>query len=91
LDDGLHIDDRLDLIAVAKRPVEAESRAPIVHDQNDVRGQVQRIEPRIEIARVVDETVRARRRPSGLPHADQIRSQAAPALLDMGNDVAPKK
>jgi hypothetical protein len=62
-----------------------------VQDQNDVPVQVQSIEPRIEIARMVNETIGSRRRFSGLPHPNQIRRKAAPAFLGVGNDVAPQK
>ncbi len=41
---------------MARRPVECEDAAPVVADEHDV-AEVERGEPRVEVARVIRETV----------------------------------
>src|ERR1700736_6008785 len=61
-----------------------------MYDEGDVFPQAQGVEPGVEIARVIDEAV------GGVPglartaHTHQVGSQATPAPLDMGNDIAPE-
>jgi hypothetical protein len=48
-----------------------------VDDEHDVAGESERLEPGVEIACVVDESIAPARRLARFAHAHQIRSQAA--------------
>ena len=72
------------------RPVKPQRRAPVVHHQRDRAGQPHRLEPGIEVSRVIREAVRARGRLAGVAHADQVGGQAMVVALDPGDDVAPE-
>jgi hypothetical protein len=51
---------------------------------------VQRLEPGIEVACVIDKPIGLRWRFSGLAHTDQVGSQAPSMLAEIGNNVPPK-
>src|SRR6266542_598170 len=87
---GLHVGDSRDLVGVPRRPVKPQRRAPIVHDQDHVAGELERLEPRIEIARVLLERIRPVARSARLPHPDQVRRQAPAQPRHMRNDVPPQ-
>ena len=59
-------------------------------DQGDVLGQAQGIEPRVQIACMVHETVGAVRGPIRRAHAQQVGGQAAGPAGHVGDDVAPQ-
>ena len=88
--DGLHVGDRLDLVGEAGRSMKTEGRTPIMHDQSDVFRDPQGVEPRVQIARMVDKAVSLRRRFSGLAHSDQVGRQAATVFAEIGDDVPPE-
>ena len=69
-------------------PMESERGAPVVEDQRDVR-QRQRIEPGVEVARVIDESI-VDCGLTRLAHADQVGSETAPFSLEARDDVAPE-
>ena len=48
-DDALHVDECFDPLGMALGPLEPQRRPPIVHDQNDVARDAQRVEPRVEV------------------------------------------
>src|SRR5262249_61385954 len=51
------IDNRLYLLRTAPGTIEADGRSPVVQDQRDVPGELQRVKPRIHVACVVDKAV----------------------------------
>src|SRR5262249_11482743 len=55
--DGLKIGDRLDLVRVAAGAIKADRASPVVPDQRDVARELQRFEPRVHVAYVIDKTV----------------------------------
>src|SRR5262249_706803 len=57
LHDGLHVCDSLYGLAVSVGPVEAESRAPVMHNQGDPVAHIKGLEKRIEVAAVFDEAI----------------------------------
>jgi hypothetical protein len=59
-------------------------------DQNHIFSQTESVKPSIEIARMVNEPVRLRRRFARLTHPDQIGSKTPTATTEMGKDVAPQ-
>ena len=89
-DERLHVDHAAHPLGMAPRPVEPERRAPVVHDQRHGARRDDRVEPGVEIARVVHEPVGARGRAARVAHADQIGSQAAAERLDVRDHVAPE-
>jgi hypothetical protein len=56
----------------------------------DVARQVQRLEPGVKIACVIDKPIGLRWRLPGLAHPDQIGSQAPPLHTEIGNNVPPQ-
>src|SRR5262249_60827173 len=50
----------------------------------------QRLEPSVEIARVVDEPISSTGRLAGVAHPDQVGGEAAVTARDVGDDVAPE-
>src|SRR6516164_2444238 len=87
--DGLEIGDRLDLVRVAAGAIKADRSSPVVPDQRDVVRELQRFEPRVHVACVIDKTVSPARRLSRPTHANQIGRQAPTMRADMGNEVSP--
>jgi len=75
---GLHVGDGLDLPRVAERSVEPQDRSPVVHDEGDIAREVQGVEPRVEIPRMIRELVCRRRRFSRLAHPDEVRRETSP-------------
>src|SRR6516225_787499 len=67
--DCFKIGYRLDLVGVATGAIEADRPSPVVPDKCDVLRELQCLEPRIDIACVIDETVSLTRRLSGPTHA----------------------
>src|SRR5579872_3528083 len=88
--DRFHVRDALDRIGMAMRPVKAERRSPVVNHQRDAPVECERIEPCIEMLRVIDEAILARRGFSRVAHADKIRRETSRAIAEMRNDVAPQ-
>ena len=78
---------------VAVRPVEAEGRAPVVHDPDDVRRDAEGGEGAVEVLAVLDESVPSR--PGvvellGVAHADEVEGDAARQRCHARHDVAPE-
>src|SRR5439155_15009829 len=67
-----------------------EGRAPVVHDERDVAPGPDGLEPGVEVARMIGEAIRARRRLAGVAHADEVGGQASALRLHVANDVAPE-
>ena len=88
--DRLHVDQSLDPLGMAPRPVKAERGAPVVDHEREVVAEVHALDPGVEPGRVVDEPVRARWRGARLPHADQVRRQATRDLGAVRDDVPPQ-
>jgi hypothetical protein len=59
-----------------------------VHDERDVCGQAEGVEPGVEVVGVVGEAVAGRG--AGPAHADKIWGQAAAQVGDVRDDVAPQ-
>ena len=76
-DDRLHVRDSLDGLGMPRGPVKAQRRAPVVHDERDVALEIEALEERVEMARVIDEAIRAGRRRSRRAHPDEIRRDAS--------------
>src|SRR6185437_15136020 len=89
-DDAFHVDDCLDPFGMTVRPIESERRSPIMHGQDDVLLEVERVEPGVEIAAVIDVAVGAVRRRARVAHADKIGREAASIGQQVGNDIAPE-
>src|SRR5262249_18280949 len=88
-----HVRDTLHCLAVAVGPVEAESRAPIVDAEGDPLVPIQGLEQGVEVAAVLDESIRAGaavRQLLGVAHADQVGGDAAAYWLKVRQDVAPE-
>src|SRR5262249_57232047 len=85
-DDGFKIGDRLDLIWVASGAIKADGPSPVMPDQCDILCELQRFEPRVHVARMIDETVSLTWRLSGPTHANQIGRQAPTMRTDIRND-----
>src|SRR5262249_12989689 len=88
--DRLHVGDRLDLVTVSECAVKPERRSPIMQHERDVSGEAERIEPRVEVTRMIHKPVSLRRRFSGPAHPDQIGGKAPCLVADMRDDVAPQ-
>ena len=72
---------RLDRVAVAVGPVEAERRSPVVKDEGHVLGRSYGLEPGVEVAAVLYEAIRARsgvRQLVGVAHPEEVGRQATP-------------
>src|SRR5262249_54488804 len=87
--EGLEHDDAAHAVGVTRSPIEREDSAPVVADQHDV-AQVELREPRIEVARVIDEAIRAVGL-AGAAHADEVRREAARGAGEMRDHVAAYK
>jgi hypothetical protein len=72
-----------------ERSVEAESRAPVMHDEDDVLCQSQGIEPPIEICGMVGEAIGLAWRFAGTPHADQVWHETTRQPAYVAYDVSP--
>ena len=77
---------------MAARPVEAERRAPVVHDERDVRADIERLEAARRGSAVLDEAVASGRRRElvGVAHADQVGRDAAALVCEVRHHVAPE-
>src|SRR5262249_34183862 len=87
--DGLEIGDRFDLVRVAAGAVKNDRASPPLPAPRDVVRVLQRFEPGVHVAYVIDKTISPARRLSGPTHANQIGRQAPTMWTDMGNDVSP--
>src|SRR5712671_1929385 len=72
------------------RPMKAERGTPVMDYQRHSFAQLQRVEPRVEMARVIGETIFAAGRLTGVAHPDQVRREASPESREMGNHIAPE-
>jgi len=88
--DSLHVDDRPDSFRMSLRPVKAERGPPVVDDENHFLVERELLEPRVEIAPMIDEPVGAVRSRAGIAHADVVRRKAATERQQIRNDVAPE-
>ena len=84
------VNEALDSGVKTLRPVERESRAPIVTDEDDVLDHTELFQQRIEIEPMIDESIRAPRDLVGIPHADQIGRDGAGGRRDVRHDVPPQ-
>ena len=57
--DPFHVDDRFDAIGMTLRPGKTECRAPVVHDQDHVVVDSERLEPDIQIVLMIDQSIAA--------------------------------
>jgi hypothetical protein len=73
-------------------PVETECRTPVVDHQRYAVGDVELFKQSLEEMTVFYQAVGAFSAIGellGIPHPDQVRSQAASEMPDLGDDVAP--
>src|SRR5262245_28522831 len=78
---------------MAVGPIEGEGRAPVMDHEGDPLVHIQGLEQGVEVAAVLDETIRAGatiRQLIGVPHADQIGGNAAASCLQVRQHVAPE-
>src|SRR5262249_38801685 len=87
--DGFIIGNRPYLLGMAPGAIEAYGRSPVVRDQRDVPGELQRVEPRIHVACVVDKAVGLGRRLAGPTHSRKIGRQTPAIRTYVRNDIAP--
>lgn len=84
----LHEDQAAHQGFVASRPIEAQSRSPVVQDQHDL-AQAQRADKPFQVSCVIRHAV-GNVGLVRLAEADQVRGDAAGGRCDVGNDVAPQ-
>ena len=90
LDYCFHVHDTRDPITMSVSPVKRQRRPPIVSDQDYLLFETDRIEPGVEVSGVVDEPVRAGRRPARPPHSDQVGSETPSGIPDVSHDISPQ-
>src|SRR5215467_9787681 len=76
--DRLHVDDCLDALRMPLGPRKTQRRAPIMNDENDVLAKSHDVEPRIEIALMIDKPIVAVGRWARIAHTDIVRRQTPP-------------
>src|SRR5712692_4941243 len=86
----LHIDQSFYALRIALRPVKAQGRSPVMHNERDSAVQSQCIKPGIEVTSVIDEAIGVMWCLPRTAHAYQVRSQATPIPLQVRNDVTPE-
>src|SRR5262249_37253385 len=87
--DSLVIGNRPDLFGMAPGAIESNGRAPVVQDKRHVRGELQCLEPRIHVTRLIHEAIGFGWRLAGPTHPHEVWRETAANGTNVRNDIAP--